>query len=226
MKNSKKYIVVCSYLEGTIKEALEFSNWDIDGSTLICADGGLNLVLEEGYYADYLIGDLDSFNKERLNCAMEANPDMEIIKLPAEKDHTDTAVAVDFAIKHGCEDVLIIGGMGGRIDHTFAIIQTLASLIDLGSEDHFNAYLGNGRNLVFITNDKQINLPKTKGKYFSIFSYGERLKGVTIKNAKYNLDNYNLKNTYPIGVSNEIISDEPVMIEKEEGLALVVISKD
>lgn len=55
-----------------------------------------------------------------------------IVRLPAEKDETDTLACVKYGLAKGCEDFCIIGGLSGRFDHTFANIQTLSYIMDMG----------------------------------------------------------------------------------------------
>ncbi len=218
-----KSVIICSYLEGTIKDALIFSNWDLEKSLIICADGGLNLAMKEKIKADFLIGDFDSFNKDNLEKALQFHPDIQVIPHPSEKDLTDTALAIEFAIEKGCDEILVIGGMGGRIDHTLAVIQNLAYY----SSEKITCFLGNANNLVFVTPKNHIILPQeVKGKYFSIFSFNEKVNNLSILGAKYTLSNYTMTNTYPVGISNQFINDQSVIIDKEGGKVIIVISKD
>ena len=50
--------------------------------------------------------------------------------------------------------------------------------------------------------------PRREGWYLSVFSAGEAAEGVTLKGVKYPLRDYTLKNSFPIGVSNEFAGDE------------------
>ncbi len=218
----KKSIIICSYLEGSIQEAISFSNWDLDSTLVICADGGINLAYNEDIPVDHLVGDLDSINSSQLNLYLSKYPSLEIHTFPPEKDLTDTALAIEFAISKEVDEILIIGGMGGRIDHTLAIIQTIAYY----AKSNIKCSLCNKNNFLYITNEKSFKLPILSGKYFSIFSFDQEINRVSINGGKYNISNHKIKNTFPLGVSNQFILGENVSIEKSEGSLIVIISKD
>ena len=65
---------------------------------------------------------------------------------------------------------------------------------------------------------------KSKG-YISIFSLDIECKGVCENGLKYSLDNYNLKNTYPVGVSNEFTGNN-AEISVKNGKLLIIFSFD
>ncbi len=221
--NYKKSIIICSYLEGTIEDALSFSNWELENSIIICSDGGISLATKENIKADYLVGDFDSFDKRKLDELLLSHPEIEMISYPSEKDLTDTALAIELAISKESEEILIIGGMGGRVDHTLAIIQNLANY----SSEKTSCYLGNSKNLIFVSSKNIIKLPANiDGTYFSVFSFDEKIETLSISGAKYPLSNYTLTNTYPIGISNQLLDEQEVIIEKSPGKVIVVISKD
>ena len=89
---------------------------------IIAADSGCESLRAFGIAPDYVMGDMDSFAASR---AKEMFPDAELIEFPPEKDYTDTKICLDFAIEKGCRDIVIMGGLGGRIDHTLANINLL-----------------------------------------------------------------------------------------------------
>ncbi len=160
---------------------------------LIAADGGLiglNLI---GVTPDIIIGDFDSLN---------FIPDFEgIIKLPAEKDVTDTAAAVEIGLQKGYREFQIYGGTGGRIDHTIANIQLIISLIKRGYRAEI---IGNDRIYTGLCNDKIIFDDKHRG-YISVFSHSDVSSGVSERGLKYTLEDAVLRNDEPLGVSNEFI---------------------
>jgi len=105
---SKCYLVV-SYLEGCLKELLDHQQ----GDTIICADGGYERLKEIGLSPDLIIGDMDS-----LSCPLPEH--IPFYPLPVEKDDTDTLAALKKAIELGFRDIILVGGLGGRRDHTLA----------------------------------------------------------------------------------------------------------
>jgi thiamine pyrophosphokinase len=92
----------------------------LPGDYVIAADAGYNTLKRLGITADLLVGDFDSlgFRPEHPN----------IVEHPPEKDDTDMMLAVKEGLRRGSRTFVILGGLGGRLDHTVANIQTLAFL--------------------------------------------------------------------------------------------------
>jgi thiamine pyrophosphokinase len=88
------------------------------GTPLVAAaDSGLSAAEAAGIEPDWIIGDMDSVDAGRLAAY---GPDR-ILRYPADKDYTDTELAVSLLREKGCRRIWIAGGGGGRIDHLFAI---------------------------------------------------------------------------------------------------------
>jgi thiamine pyrophosphokinase len=88
------------------------------GALLIAADSGLILVEAAGLRPDWIIGDMDSLNDED---RLRSYPPEKVIRHVADKDYTDTELALALLWKKGCDEAWIIGGGSGRIDHLFGI---------------------------------------------------------------------------------------------------------
>jgi thiamine pyrophosphokinase len=85
---------------------------------VIAADSGLITAEESGYKPAFVIGDMDSLGDVS---RLSAYPPERVTRYPHDKDYTDTELAFSFALEKGCEDIWLIGGGGGRMDHLFAI---------------------------------------------------------------------------------------------------------
>jgi len=85
---------------------------------LVAADSGLAAAQNAGVEPDWVIGDMDSIDDE---ARLSAFPPQRVIRHDRDKDYTDTELAFSHALENGCDEVWIIGGGGGRIDHLFAI---------------------------------------------------------------------------------------------------------
>ena len=85
---------------------------------LAAADSGLAAAEEAGIRVDWVLGDMDSLdNLDRL----DKYPSEAVLRFPADKDYTDTELALALLREKGCDEIWIAGGGGGRIDHLFAI---------------------------------------------------------------------------------------------------------
>ncbi|WP_461245800.1 thiamine diphosphokinase [Treponema sp. R6D11] len=88
------------------------------GALIIAADSGLMAALNADVNPDWVIGDMDSLEDQ--SC-LSAVPPERVIRHQHEKDFTDTELAFLLAEEKGCDDIWILGGGGGRIDHLFGI---------------------------------------------------------------------------------------------------------
>ena len=89
-----------------------------NGAFIIAADAGYNALANAGIAPNLIVGDFDSLGKV---------PSVgEIVMHEPEKDDTDMLLAVREALSRDAEHIVIFGGMGGRPDHEYANLQTLA----------------------------------------------------------------------------------------------------
>ncbi|MDO4518536.1 MAG: thiamine diphosphokinase, partial [Bacillota bacterium] len=162
---------------------------------------------------DLVVGDFDSHPKpEDMGCSL---PD--IIELPCEKDDTDTVFAGKEGIKRGFKDFLIIGGIGGRFDHSLGNAALLLLLYDAGAKavlsDDFSDMEIVGENPVYVADTYS---------YFSLLAIYGRAKGIDITDAKYSLSNGDISPDYQYGVSNEVEPGKKACIKVKEGRLLLV----
>ena len=79
---------------------------------------------------------------------------------------------------------------------------------------------------VFIIRDETVWFREDAAGYLSLFSMGEKAEGVTIRNMKYELDEAEVTNSYPIGISNEFIGKRASVTVKKGTLAAILSHKD
>lgn len=174
---------------------------------VIAADGGYDILTKSKIIPDILLGDFDS---------IENMPEhKEIIKHPSEKDDTDTFLAYKLGFDKGYRNFVIIGGIGGRIDHTIANIRTLSDIAENGGRGFL---LGNDAVLTVIKD--KIEFPETSNGYISVFS-NEKDTYITEKGLKYSLENTLLSPSTTLGTSNEFIG-ERAEISVKDGSLLVI----
>ena len=164
-------VIICGYLIGRIDQAISLQPDDY----IICADAGLDLAQNEGITPDLYIGDGDS-KRQAFDGAS--------IHLPVRKDDTDLMAAVKYAIEKGFSDLWIVGGIGGRLDHSIASIQTLAY-----AREHGACARLVDRDTTVQLCDSRLRLPCRPGFSLSLFAYGGRCEGVSLSGASYPLQN-------------------------------------
>ena len=185
-----------------------------DSDLVIAADGGYMNALALGEKVHILLGDFDSFTQK-------LPEGVEVLRVPAEKDFTDTQLAVNTAIEKGADEIMIIGGLCGRLDHT---LSNLSILDDLGAHK-IHAVITDGRNRVRYLNSTSTLIAKSGYKYVSILAISKRLKGVSVEGCKYPLSNATLTRSYQYAVSNEITGN-CALISVRKGECYIVESKD
>ena len=180
---------------------------------VIAVDGGLSHLIRQGIRPDFLLGDFDSLGPENAEIAAgyRAMGDSSFLELPVEKDDTDTMAAAKLGIEKGYTEFLIYGGLGARLDHTIANIQTLAGWL-LDRETSVTV-IGEGRFVI----------PESFEGTVSLFSLDTELRDVSIRGMKYNIENAAVGNDYPIGCSNETVNGMQGEILIGAGTALVVM---
>lgn len=199
-------LIVTPYIEGKLENIITGKKFDL----VICADASFDAVKREKLTPDVVIGDFDHGSA----------PDFDkIIRVPREKDDTDTMLCIKYAISHGADEILIAGGIGGRLDHTIANIQSIAYAEKNGA----HAVLSDERNTAFFIKGNA-RVARESGSYLSLFSYGGN-STVTIKGTKYDAERATLTVDFPLGVSNEITSAEAEIIV-HSGSVLAIISRE
>ncbi len=183
----------------------------------IFCDGGLSHAEGLGIKPNLIVGDFDSCDSDVLSKYEEQ---CEIIKLPREKDDTDTLYAVKLAVERGYSDFLILGAMGGRFDHALGNISILLYLEGLGKK----AVLIDDYSVMQIAGSKPL-LIEDNCSYFSVLTVAGDVSGVTIKNAKYPLENASLSADFQLGISNEVLPGKVAEVSVEHGRVLVVTVK-
>jgi len=180
---------------------------------VIAADGGYENLRRHGIKADLVVGDFDSlgFVPEGEN----------IVKHQPEKDDTDTMLAIREGLSRGYKKFIIYGGLGGRLDHTYANIQALVYLAENGAE----GYLSDGSFTVTVLKNGKIEFDSSEKGVISVFCVGDRAEGVSIRGLKYTLENAVLKSDMPLGVSNEFLGEDSE-IEVENGKLIVMYGTD
>ena len=181
-----------------------------EGDLVIAADAGYRTCRTFGIVPDLLVGDFDS---------MDAPDDFEhILRVPVEKDDTDTFLAAKIALEKGCVNIHLYGGAGGaRLDHTLANLQMLHWLSVRGCRGFFY-----DRNFVYtaVTNGSFTVKKEKEWALLSVFCMGADAKGITITGAQYPLENAVLTAEFPLGVSNHILADEAT-VTVENGTLLI-----
>ena len=176
---------------------------------LIYCDSGLKHMEVLQAPPDLIVGDFDSHEDPHLN--------VETIRLPREKDDTDTVYAVKEALKRGFEEFLLIGVSGGRLDHTLGNVSILLYLDSLGKKgliiDDYSDMEIISHKPAFITDAYP---------FFSLLNISGEAKGITVHGAKYPLEDAEISCEYQYGISNEVLPGCTAEVRVGSGRLLLV----
>ena len=178
------------------------------GDYVIAADGGYLHCREAGLVPDLLLGDFDSLD------ALPGDTDVE--RFPVDKDDTDSMLAMKLGLEKGYRTFHLYGGTGGRMDHTLANLQGLASLARQGAR----GYLYDASYVFTALWNSSLDLPAREEGIFSVFALGETARGVSILGGRYPLEGGELSPFFPLGVCNHF-EGRPVRVSVEKGCLLV-----
>lgn len=175
----------------------------------ICCDSGLKHREKLGIIPNLIVGDFDSYKNPHM--------DVETIILPCEKDDTDTVFAVKEALSRGFQDFLLVGVIGGRLDHTLGNVSLLLMLDAQGKEamalDDFSE--------MQIVSDQPAQI-ENRYAYFSLLNISGTAQGITIKNAKYPLAGAEISCEYQYGISNEVLPGKYAVVTVKQGRLLLI----
>lgn len=181
----------------------------------VAADGGYKNAELLGVSVSYLIGDFDSFEGGEPEATVPRST--EIIRVPAEKDATDTQLAVTLALEKGADEILLIGGLGGRLDHTLSSLSILESL----DKNHVHAVMTDGQNRVRFIRSTSYLIARSEYRYLSLIAVDETVKGVSIEGCKYPLKNARLERGFQYAVSNELTGNCALVSVKKGGIYII-----
>ncbi len=201
------------YVGGSIRKE-NITERPEDGDISIAADSGYENAKALGVDVHILAGDFDSIDRSAIDNLPQ---DTELINVPAQKDFTDTQLAVKLALEKGARGIVIIGGLSGRLDHTLSNLAILEKLYD----DGIRATITDGANRVrYIRSSSEI-ISRSGFKYLSIIAKDDKVKGVCIEGCKYPLENATLTCKYQYAVSNEILKNCAFISIKKGGIYIV-----
>lgn len=179
-----------------------------DDDFFVFCDSGLKHRDALGVVPHLIVGDFDSYAKP---CT-----EIETIVLPCEKDDTDTMYAVKEGINRGFGDFLLLGVVGGRLDHTLGNVAILRYLDLRGKK----GCIADDYSLVTAFSDEADI--EDSFAYFSLLNISGVARGVTIENAKYPLTDAEITCEYPVGVSNEVTKGKIAKVTIKEGNLLLI----
>ncbi|MBR0364067.1 MAG: thiamine diphosphokinase [Clostridia bacterium] len=218
-------LIVTSRVDGAEQLNIDLSAYD----AVICADRGLQVAEALDLLGDvpvYLIGDYDSGTPPT---EAEQAAASGLVVLPTVKDMTDSEAAIDLAVSRGYDVIHVLGGLGGRFDHSMGNLGMLAKYVEDPRVKEL--WFEDGQNRVFMKTPGTFRVPargpENRFDYFGLIAYSGAVEGLTITGAKYPLAGHTLTPDTTLGVSNEVAKDAAYAeVSHTKGHLLVIFSKD
>ena len=190
-------------------------NYLKDDDYLIYCDSGLNHIKGLNRAPDLIIGDFDSHEDPHM--------DVETITLPVAKDDTDTVYAAKEGMKRGYRDFILLGAVGERIDHSLVNLYIL-TLLDKNGCRGMIADDYSETELISASPDKSPAKAEVEDcyAYFSLIAIDGPAVGVSIRNAKFGLDDAEINADYQYAISNEVLPEKTAEITLRKGRLLLI----
>ncbi len=226
---------------GPLEEAFAYSYYKTENEKepfryVIAADKGLSFLHQHGIRPDYIIGDFDSLpgqERDAYFAQYVQDPSIVIRTYNPVKDDSDLEIALHLAAEElEADEILILGGLGGREDHTFSAVQCLG----IPLKKDIPAFLCNDRNRIRLLGNLEkepfggpfsFTMEKSDqyGKYVSLIPLTTTVEGLTLKGFRYPLDHGRLTILNSLGVSNQV-EEDTASISFESGILIMVESSD
>jgi len=196
--------------------AKAWESWARPGDLIVGADGGAAQALAWGTAPHLVIGDMDSLPGQA-RAGLTAGGS-EFIVHPRAKDETDLELALSYVAERGCQEVIIFGALGGRLDHTLANVLLLA-LPRFGAVQI--RIVDDSEEVLLVRDGGAVTVDGRPGDTLSLLPLGGDARGVTTAGLAWALDGDTLRFGSSRGVSNEM-TGPTARIAVEQGCLLVV----
>lgn len=176
---------------------------------VVGADAGGNVLLSNNIIPDVVIGDMDSFKKAGgLNIKTIYDADQET---------NDLEKALYYVAKKGCDNCMILGAFGKRLDHALKNLSVM-----LRFHKRFKSLIIQDQYQKAILVDSYFETKVAKGTVVSLFPITGKVRGITTSGLQYALHDEELENGVRDGTSNQAVA-ESISVKVKEGALIVFI---
>lgn len=187
-----------------------------DADLIVAADGGVDWLESVGISPHRVVGDLDSASVGSVDRMATAR--IPIDRHPIDKDASDVELSLHAARAAGANEIVILGALGGVLDHL------LANVLLLGSD----AAAGCSVRLVHGTTAARLLvgpghalLHGPPGSRVSLLAVGSAAGGVTTLGLRWPLDTERLEAGSTRGLGN-VVDAPPAEVRLADGRLLVI----
>jgi thiamine pyrophosphokinase len=187
------------------------------GDLIIAADGGGKHCQELGLQPHLLVGDMDSLDPAA--AARFEAAGSQVLRYPTHKDYTDLELALQQALEHGADDIIVVGALGRRWDQTLANL-----LLPVGQafKDASIRVMDGPQEIQILRPGKWSELYGQPGDTLSLIPLLGDALGIRTQGLEYPLTDENLEFGSTRGISNVLLESAP-RIYLRQGLLLCVL---
>lgn len=181
------------------------------GRGVYCIDHGADACRAAGLVPSAFIGDCDSVGADTRQWINSL--DVEIDRFPAEKDKTDTQLALERFREQQDAFIILTGGFGGRFDHLFSLLYSFAGTKLRGciADDFELIAILHGPDAV----ETELQaVPKS----VSLLPLSPQCTGVCLSGVHWPLSGAVLHQNNPYAVSNRLETSNRVTVQNQTGM--------
>lgn len=204
---AKRAVLVCN---GHIDTKFLYSHIG-KNDFLVAVDGGANKLAKTGFVPNLIIGDMDSISSG----AKKKFRKSEFLVFPKEKNEVDLELALDYCVKKGFREILVLGAIGSRTDMSLINVFLLTQL-----PQNVNAKIVHENQEIFLIHKKAL-IEGMPGEKISFLALSGNVEGLTLSGFKYGLENAALEFGVGRGISNEF-KNKKTLISFKSGKLLCV----
>lgn len=199
------------FCNGELKNPERAGSLAASSDLVIATDGGAQHLAALGLKPEVIVGDMDSTDAD----TWRGDDGVTLVPYPSDKDRSDTELAVEYALAHGCQQVSLLAAVGKRLDHTLGNIALVARYAGRV------AILDGNVTLVAVNKSEKCMLHGSVGTTVSLIPYGAERATVRTQGLKYPLENESLAFATH-GLSNQLSQTEACLCISE-GILFVCI---
>ena len=190
-----------------------------EGDWLVGVDRGALFLVRNGLSPRLSIGDFDSVTAEEMAEIERHSLDVSACD-PVMKDLTDTEMALTWAIGQKPREIVLLGVLGSRFDHTLANVHLLGKSLQKG----VSCRIVDERNEIRLVNS-HCELSQDQFTHVSLLPLTMEVTGITLRGFMYPLEEATLRIGDTLGISNVLV-EQTGTIDVRTGQLLVIKSKD
>jgi thiamine pyrophosphokinase len=186
---------------------------------LVGADRGALFLVRHGRRPSLALGDFDSVTTEEMEDIRHGSEAVQECD-PIDKDWTDTELAFNWALEQQPGEIVLLGALGTRFDHSLANVHLLLR----GLEQGVPCRIADKHNEVRVIANAA-TLRRSRYTHVSMLPLSPVVTGITLEGFQYPLQDATLRIGMSLGISNVLLGEEGT-VRMKDGWLLVIQSVD